>query len=348
MRTLRWAGRPSSSTPKVPHSDAHGAVVHQGHQRAGHLLADHAGVDRRVLDDVVGLEPVAARLVEEDPAAAPGQDHRQLTGRCRPGRQLGEGPLGGQLGQLLHRHLVEHLEPERAGCRLEAGLQPGVPDGHAGHGEAGAGLLGHRPAGPSELAIRTWRRELPHAAWTWEMASPDARAASSARRRSSRVSPFDASGPGRRAATSDRCPRAPAARRPPSRVPPAPLRATAEAASAARSRPSSVRSAVWAKPVVSPDDHPDAGPPLPPRGELLHPPVVEHGRRGRPVLGEHLGEVTAVPQGLGQHPLENWGFDHQGLLARQPPGARWPTSAVSRIVPAWRHTPVCPPESNCR
>ena len=44
---------------------------------------------------------------------------------------------------------------------------------------------------PSELAIRTWRREEPHPAWTCEMAPPDARAASSACRSSSRVSAFD-------------------------------------------------------------------------------------------------------------------------------------------------------------
>ena len=63
----------------------HRPVIDQGDQGAGHQLADPAGVHRGVLDDVVRLEPMAAGLVEEDAATAPGQDHRQLTGRSRAG-----------------------------------------------------------------------------------------------------------------------------------------------------------------------------------------------------------------------------------------------------------------------
>ena len=255
---------------------AHGAVVDQGHQGAGHLLADHAGVDRRVLDDVVGLETVAARLVEQDAAAAPGQDHGQLARRSGPGRQLGQGPAGGQLGQLLDRDLVEQLEPHGAGRRLEPGLQAGVARGHARDREAGPDLF-VRASSPSELAIRTCRREPPQPAWTWVMASPVARAASSARVqelegvplrhrwRGSVRSTLVARSPVRRVGTATVL------------VPPPPLRATAEAASAARSRPDSDRSAVWANPVVSPE--PPGCRPRGPGRRTAPPPARRRGGR---------------------------------------------------------------------
>ena len=105
---------------------------------------------------------------------------------------------------------------------------------------------------PSELAISTRRVEEPNPACTWEIPAPEARAASSARWSSSRASalePVLRSGLSPRGEVVEPC-NDPIAT---VRVPPPPLRATAEAASAARNRPSTVKSAVWAKPVVSPD-----------------------------------------------------------------------------------------------
>src|SRR5271166_74698 len=104
---------------------------------------------------------------------------------------------------------------------------------------------------PSELATRISRRDPPQPTCTWEIASPEPRAASSARRSSSRVSAFDPSG-----VRGPRSPCEPSASRsgPTATVwLPAPLLATADAAFAARSRPASVRSEVWAYPVVSPE-----------------------------------------------------------------------------------------------
>ena len=99
---------------------AHGAVVDQRDQGAGHQLADLADVDRGVLHDVVGLEPVPAGLVEEDPPAPTGQHDGQLAGRRRAGRQLGQGPAGRRAGHLLDVDAVEELEALGAGDGLEA------------------------------------------------------------------------------------------------------------------------------------------------------------------------------------------------------------------------------------
>src|ERR1039458_3488505 len=142
---------------------------------------------------------------------------------------------------------------------------------------------------PSELAISTWRREAPHPASPCERASPDARAASSARCNRASVSAFD---PDDGAGRPVPCPPGAVAPRGPTatvRVPPPPLLGQVGSVGEAGGLPG---------------NHPDAGPPLPPRRELLHPSVVEQGGRGRPVLGEHLGELTTVPEGFGQYPFE--------------------------------------------
>ena len=201
---------------------------------------------------------------------------------------------------------------------------------------------------PSELAIRTRRRELPHPACTWEMASPDARAASSARLSSSRVSPFRAraSSDGAVLAATGSI-RGRVARRPPSSCPraPAPGHGRGRLGRPQQTRLAEIGGVGEAGGL--PGHHPDPGPPLPTGRELLDPPVVEHGRRGRAVLGEHLGEIAAVPECLGTAPAREL-----GNRSLRPPRchrpARWPTSAVSRIVPAWRPTPVSQPESNWR
>ena len=95
-----------------------------------------------------------------------------------------------------------------------------------------------------------------------------------------------------------------------SRTPPPPPRAAAAAASAAARRPASERSAVWAKPVVSPTTTRMPGAPLAARGQLLDPAVVEPGRRAAPVLGEHLGELAAGAQRDAEHALHHRLVDH--------------------------------------
>ena len=60
------------------------AVVVGGQQRLGDLLAELADVDAGALLDVVGLEPVAGHLVEEDAAEAAADDHRHRAGRAGP------------------------------------------------------------------------------------------------------------------------------------------------------------------------------------------------------------------------------------------------------------------------
>ena len=95
------------------------------------------------------------------------------------------------------------------------------------------------------------------------------------------------------------------------RTPPPPPRAAAAAASAAARKPASDRSAVWAKPVVSPRTTRMPAPRSRPGRELLDLAVVERGRRRALVLGEHLGEVAAGAQSAPRgHAADDGFFDH--------------------------------------
>src|SRR4051812_36514416 len=123
------------------------------------------------------------------------------------------------------------------------------------------------------------------------------------------------------------------------RAPPPPARAAAAAASAAACKPFSERSAVWAKPVVSPPTTPTpappprphvssstlpssrrapgappapppAAPPPAPRGELLDLAVVEAGAGPPPVLHEHLREVAPSSERGPQRSLHHCLLDH--------------------------------------
>ena len=70
---------------------------------------------------------------------------------------------------------------------------------------------------------------------------------------------------------------------------------------------------MWAKPVVSPDDHPDPGPPLATRRELLDPTIVEH-RPGRlAVLGEDLRHLAAPGQRGPEDAFEDGGLDERAV-----------------------------------
>ena len=68
------------------------AVVVGAEQRLGDRLAELAGVDARALLDVVGLEPVAGHLVEEDAAEAAADHDRHRAGRGRDRRRAGSAP----------------------------------------------------------------------------------------------------------------------------------------------------------------------------------------------------------------------------------------------------------------
>ena len=65
----------------------HRAVVDDGDERRGDELADLAGVHAGALGDVVGLEAVAARLVEQHAAGAVLDDDRHRARRRRAGRR---------------------------------------------------------------------------------------------------------------------------------------------------------------------------------------------------------------------------------------------------------------------
>ena len=115
-----------------------GAVVDQRHERGGDLGADPAPEDRGVPVDEVGLEAVAAGLVEEDAAGALAEHHRQLPARRRPGVEHPQRPLGGRAGHLLGVELVEQLEADGVAGALEAGLEAAVAQRRAADHEPGA------------------------------------------------------------------------------------------------------------------------------------------------------------------------------------------------------------------
>ena len=90
-------------------------------------------------------------------------------------------------------------------------------------------------------------------------------------------------------------------------------RATADAASAAASRPGlgEVRGVGEAGGLA--DHDPDARATLAARWRAPRPCVSSrHGRRGLPVLGEHLGQVAASGQRRGEDAFEDGGFDEGG------------------------------------
>ena len=186
---------------------------------------------------------------------------------------------------------------------------PVSPDGH--------GLTARTacaPGRPRRAARRCWRRGCGggcrrSGAITWRDGLALGRARP--RRPGGAARPWSPWRPSR-AASRSRSARGATTRRErrPSRTPPPPPRAAAAAASAAVRSPASVRSAVWAKPVVSPLDDPDAGAAVAARRELLDLAVVEQRRRRALVLDEHLGELAAGAERRRQGPLDHGFFEH--------------------------------------
>ena len=85
MRTLRCVGMALVVDRECAPLAGHGAVVDERDERRGDQLTDLVGVDRGALLDVVGLEAMTARLVEEHAAGAVLDDDRHLTRRRRDG-----------------------------------------------------------------------------------------------------------------------------------------------------------------------------------------------------------------------------------------------------------------------
>ncbi len=140
MRTLRWVGTPSSSIRSVPQAPSmvpSSTAVTSGEATSWPIWP---GEDRGALGDVVGLEAVAARLVEEDTAELVADHHRHRPG----GGGLGVEEQGGAArrleGGVTEHRRVEELETGRPtgglvaaldlaaarGDRLDEGADPGA------------------------------------------------------------------------------------------------------------------------------------------------------------------------------------------------------------------------------
>ena len=115
IRTLRAGSVALVVDGEVAPLAEDGAVVDQGDERARDQLADLAGVDRGVLDDVVGFEAVATGLVEEDAAAAAGQDDGDLARGRWSGVELGQGPGGRRSGRSPRRRSARRSRSLRCG-----------------------------------------------------------------------------------------------------------------------------------------------------------------------------------------------------------------------------------------
>jgi hypothetical protein len=102
MSTLYWLGWPSSSMPIAPHSVLivpSSTSVTSGEATSSPALPRYT---TRSLGDQVGLEAVTARLVEQHAAAAALDDHRQRPAGRRAGVELGDRHAGRVAGELLH------------------------------------------------------------------------------------------------------------------------------------------------------------------------------------------------------------------------------------------------------
>src|SRR5439155_26805259 len=117
-----------------------GAVADERGERAGDLLARPALVPRRAPAHQVGLEPVAAGLVEEHAAGALLEDDGDPAARGGAGLEHLESAAGGGAGGVLDVDLVVELEADGAARPLVARLHAGVADRHALHHEPGADL----------------------------------------------------------------------------------------------------------------------------------------------------------------------------------------------------------------
>src|SRR5581483_12164007 len=117
------------------------AVVDERHQWTRDLSTDAAAEDAGVLADQVGLEAMAARLVEQHAAGALLEDDGQLAAGGGAGLEHVEASARGRAGHVFNVDLVVQLEADRAPGALVAGLHARVADGHALDHEPGADLI---------------------------------------------------------------------------------------------------------------------------------------------------------------------------------------------------------------
>ena len=166
----------------------------------------------------------------------------------RDGRRAWQRPPGGGAGHVLGLDVVEELEADGAAGAVVAGLQARVARGDGGD-QNRVRTWSSSASSPSLLATRM-RRRVGVGGETWRMAPPSARAAWSARTSSSTLAALAT--PSGATSTSWRRRGMPAHRRHHRGL------ALGPAGGGGRGlrrlvRPASVRSAVWAKPVLVPD-----------------------------------------------------------------------------------------------
>ena len=307
MSTLRCVGWPSSSIGQRAPLAGHRAVVDDGDERRGDELAGLAAVHAGALADEVGLEAVAARLVEQHAAGAVLDDDGHRARRRRAGVELGDRLAGGVAGQLLDVDGVEDLEPDRVAHRLEAGLHAGVAVGDGADAQQAADdlVVGEQPVAVGDehplAAVAVAGRDL-----------DDGRAGGAG----GVVDPpqqLDLVRLGDLVGDSARrcCIRLPfGAREGHGAGPAATLAGGRRGGLGGGAQPALGEVAGVGEAGGLAGDDADAGAPVAAARHLLDAPVVEPGRRRALVLGVDLGELAAGPHRRRQHPFEDVVVDH--------------------------------------
>ena len=107
----------------------HRAIVDERDVLGRDLLTDLAGVDAGALGDGIGLQSVAAGLVEQHAATPPLDDDGHRSRRRRSGRQFGRRHARCVAGESLDVDAVERLETDGVADRLKPCLHPRVAVG---------------------------------------------------------------------------------------------------------------------------------------------------------------------------------------------------------------------------
>ena len=92
---------PSSSTLSEPAKSLVRAVVDNGHERLGHLFADHGRVGGDAFAVEIRLHAVADGLVQQDSRDAGAQHDGHFARRRLHGLEQDQGPIDRRLGDLL-------------------------------------------------------------------------------------------------------------------------------------------------------------------------------------------------------------------------------------------------------
>ena len=124
----------------APHARTHPVVVGE-HMLAGDLLALLALPHAALLEDVVGLQPMAAGLVEQHAAEPVAQHHGHAPGGAGAPPNRTERPLRGCGRQRRHRLLAQQLEATVMRQSVVTCLDDAVTLGHDRDGEHHPGAL---------------------------------------------------------------------------------------------------------------------------------------------------------------------------------------------------------------